>query len=114
MSNRRAENRRAARGRARQRADDHFRHHDEYPILPGVIPELTDEMKERAMAQAHEDLPPMAGTRVSVLFYGYEEGVAALRELDYDDEKLNLLRDHSAEALAGPDPHIVIAMRIDR
>lgn len=123
MSNRRAENRRAARARHAARFDptQHpaFRRHESYPMIPGVVPDLSEESKARAMAQAHEDLYPLPNTRVSVTFYRRQDAADMLRRLYVDDPEETILANIALimdefETMGGTDPHLVIAMRVDR
>jgi len=82
------------------------------PVLPGIIPELTDEWKQLAMDQAHEDLPDIPGTQVVIHFFTLDEGYRRLAEAGWSDDQLAQLRVHAAE-IGGPDPHMAIATRED-
>lgn len=121
MSNRRAQNRREARARHAARFDPSqhpsFRRHDVYPMIPGVVPELTEETKARCMAQAHEELGPLPNTRVTVTFYRKVDAEQVLRSLYLEhpncEDNVALMM-AQFESVVGPDPHLVIAMRVDR
>lgn len=106
----RAERRRRGHRGPLPRAQRH--RHDDYPvpILPGIVPDLTEESKRRAMAQAHEDLPAIPGTQVRVLFMSIDDGLTRLASIGYTPEQLQQLRDQ-AELVGGDDPHMAVATR---
>lgn len=79
-------------------------------MLPGIIPDLTQPSMDRAMLQAHEDLPPIPGTCVRILVYPLDDGYRLLLENGWTDDQVNQLRHHAA-AVGGDDPHMIIATR---
>lgn len=83
------------------------------PVVPGVIPENTQEWRQTALDQAHEDLPEVPGTRVRVRVFTIGKGFASLAALGYSAARLSLLRASVDRAIAdgAPDPHIAVAFR---
>lgn len=76
-----------------------------YPALPGVIPRLTSSWRRRAMREAHQDLPPMPGTNIHVLFFSQIEGLALIGHIFGDDA-----RDQIAALCERHGPHSVITV----
>lgn len=83
------------------------------PILPGVLPDLTDESQQRAMDQAHEDLPHIPGTQVRIFIVPLDDGPDRLRELGYTPAQIDRWLEHVA-TVAGDDPHMVLSTRMPR
>ena len=84
---------------------------DNVPVCPGIIPDTSDEQLQRALAEAHEVLPRIPGTRVCVVHFPPVEGFERLRQVGYGDEAIEMLRGLLAEQ---PDPHtarIVVCYR---
>lgn len=104
----------APRNRAERRRTGHRRRsghqYVNLPVLPGVVPDLTEASKQEAMHQAHQDLPYLPGTQVCLAFFTIDDGCQALADAGYTSAQLQYLRDH-ADAVDGDDPHIVVASR---
>lgn len=102
MTSRRATKKR----REKQRADDPV------PVIPGVIPDLSEASKAQAMREAHEQLPPVKRSTVSVLFLDPAEGINLIAE-HFGPAAAETMRGKLAD-VGGSDPHIVIATRLPR
>ena len=81
-------------------------------MIPGVIPDLTEASKARAMREAHEQLPHVKRSTVSLLFLAPADGVDLIAE-HFGPAAADTMRGKLAQ-VGGPDPHIVIATRLPR
>lgn len=79
------------------------------PVCPGIIPDGSDEQLQRAMAEAHEVLARIPGTRVCVVHWPPIEGFERLRELGYGDEAIATLRAGLADH--PPTARVVVCYR---
>lgn len=100
MSNLRAHNRRQKRDRDRK-----------VPVLPGIMPDRSDESKRAAMEQAHEELAPMNHSQVRIVIYSIDDGLKQCAALMGDNARDGLAAEVEARAY-GPDAAIVFAMRM--
>jgi len=95
---RRAELRRAARDAGRA----------DIPMVPGVVPDGTVETLERALAEAHEDLPQIPGTRVEVVTFEPAVGLAIVEDAFGAETALEIARRLDE---CGPDALVALAGR---
>lgn len=78
-------------------------------MVSGVIPDMSQESLDRAMAQAHEELPPLVNSAVTLSFFTIEEGLRTAGEI-YGPTGVELLRAQVA-LVGGAEPTIVFAYR---
>jgi hypothetical protein len=81
--------------RARMRREDRARARERWPVVPGVLPDVTDEWTRHALAEAHDVLPHVPGTQVSIIWFEPGEGL------------------DKVELLFGPAAHAVVADKLD-
>lgn len=98
MTNRRATHRRRAR-------EAEF-----VPVVPGVIPDRSEASIDLAMRQAHEVLPEVRYTRVTIQLHTPAEGLALIGQ-HFGEIAVSLMQ-HQLEQIGGEEPTIVIATRL--
>ena len=84
---------------------------DNVPVCPGIIPDGSDEQLQRAMAEAHEVLARIPGTRVCVVHFPPIEGFERLREIGYGEDAVTALRGLIAEQPTPSTARVVICYR---
>lgn len=99
MSALRARMRREARARARNR----------WPVVPGVLPDVTDEWTQLAMAEAHEVLAPIPGTQVQIVWFEPDEGLDKVGRV-FGVKARAVIAARLAE-VGGPHPVVTFATR---
>ena len=80
------------------------------PEVPGVIPDRSEASTELAMRQAHEVLPEIRHTRVTIVLHTPAEGLAIIGE-HFGPEAARLMQ-HHLEQIGGEEPTIVLAARM--
>ena len=80
------------------------------PVVPGVIPDRSAASVDMAMRQAHEDLPTIAHTRVTLQLHTPAEGLALLGQ-HFGAAAVALVQRKLAD-VGGEEPTIVIAARM--
>jgi hypothetical protein len=101
---RRAELRREARTREKLRTID-----PQVAVVPGVVPNGQPETLEVALAEAHDALPPIPGTRVELMTWEPTEGLLTVEHM-FGSAAAHLLAGRLTAA--GPDALVVFAMRV--
>ena len=81
------------------------------PVCPGIIPDASEEQLQRALAEAHEVLPPIPGTRVCVVHFPPIEGFERLRQIGYGDQAIETMRGLLAEQPDQRTARIVVCYR---
>jgi hypothetical protein len=82
-------------------------------VIPGVIPDRTQASIDAAMAQAHEELPPLANSQVQLALFDPAAGLKLLGETVYQNTPgaLDMICTKLAE-IGGAEPTIVVATRM--
>ncbi len=80
-----------------------------FRVVPGVLPDGTAESLEVAMAEAHDALPAIPGTRVHVALWPRREGLAQVAE-HFGPEAVQLITERLDEL--GPEAVITFCSRI--
>lgn len=79
------------------------------PVIPGVIPVVNEESLAQAMAEAHDALPYLPDTAVTIYHWPREEGLVMLRAMSFTDEQIKVVSD--ILDAAGPEAEITVATR---
>lgn len=82
---------------------------DELPFVPGVLPDDSAESLDLAMHEAHELLPWVPGTAVTIYHWHPIEGYERLRELGFTEESIAAVMALVAER--GPRARVTLACR---
>lgn len=80
------------------------------PVVPGVIPDRSEASVEMAMRQAHEVLPAVRHTRVTIQLHTPAEGLAIIGQ-HFGEIAASLIQ-HQLDKIGGEEPTIVIATRL--
>lgn len=80
------------------------------PVVPGVIPDRSEASIELAMRQAHEVLPAVRHSRVTLQLYTPAEGLAIIAQ-HFAETGVEVMREQ-LDKIGGTEPTIVIAARL--
>lgn len=93
-----------------RRATQRRRAQASVPVVPGVIPDRSEASIDLAMRQAHEVLPEVRHTRVTLQLHTPAEGLALIGQ-HFGELAVSLMQ-HQLDKIGGEEPTIVIATRL--